>query len=531
MLKPLPIGLQTFENLIKGNYLYIDKTPYIYELIKDQGLHRYFLSRPRRFGKSLLISTLEAIFLGKKDLFKGLYIYEHTSYDWQNYPMIRLDFAGISNNQEELAESLKRNLQDIARTNNVELIDQFNMPVKDLFKILIRNMFEKHQKQVIVLIDEYDKPIIDHLGKDMELAQKNRDMLKGFYGVLKSEDAYIKFIFITGISKFSRVSIFSDLNNLDDLSMDSRCAGLLGYTQEELGSYFKEYLINLESIEKMSPKKLLIEIKNHYNGYRFSDLDFTMYNPFSILLLFSKNKFDNYWFNSGTPTFLIELLLNKEAQDNLTNLEFNKPVSPNTFNSYELDNLAILALLVQTGYLTIKEYYKEDDLYLLGYPNQEVRESFLSYFLERAGRIVLGYSRGKVVELRNNLRQSPPDFESFFMVLKSFFANVPYDIQVSQEKYYQSLFFCVFALLGYFIRTEVTTNIGRIDAVVETNENIFLFEFKLNDTKENALNQIKQKKYDEKYQGQKKTIYLIGVCFDIQLRNIKDYIIEISSLI
>ncbi|MFA5880438.1 MAG: AAA family ATPase, partial [Candidatus Margulisiibacteriota bacterium] len=441
MLKKLPIGMQTFENLIKGDCLYIDKTKYIHELVKDvligNSSARYFLSRPRRFGKSLLVSTFDAIFSGKKELFKGLWIYDNPEYDWEIYPIIKLDFGEINNKgATNLTEDLKLRLLQIAKKNELSL--NINNNISACFRLLIQDLAEKHQKQVVVLIDEYDKPIIDHLGKDIELAKENRDMLKSFYGVLKAQDANLKFIFLTGVSKFSKVSVFSDLNNLEDLTMQEKYAGLLGYTEEELRLYFKENIEIFAKKQEMQEEILLVKIKEYYNGYRFSKGEVKVYNPFSILLLLKGYSFENYWFNSGTPTFLIDLLINNNETTELAKLEL-KEVSAVTFNSYELDNLAILALLLQTGYLTIKRYNKEDDLYLLGYPNREVKESFLSYFLERTGKIILGSSRAQIVELRNCLQNIEPDFEEIFDILRIFFANVPYEIQVSKERYYQSL--------------------------------------------------------------------------------------------
>ncbi|MFA5879555.1 MAG: ATP-binding protein [Candidatus Margulisiibacteriota bacterium] len=511
MLKKLPIGIQTFSDLIEGEFLYIDKTKYIYDLIQP-GKVRYFLSRPRRFGKSLLVSTFDAIFSGKKELFKGLWIYDNPEYDWQKYPIIKLDFGEINNKgATNLTEDLKLRLLQIAKKNE-----------------LIQDLAEKHQKQVVVLIDEYDKPIIDHLGKDIELAKENRDLLKSFYGVLKAQDANLKFIFLTGVSKFSKVSVFSDLNNLNDISLDEKYSGLLGYTEEELRLYFQEHLKICVKKQETQEEILLAKIKEYYNGYRFSKGEVRVYNPFSILLFFDKNEFDNYWFNSGTPTFLIDLLLEKDNSENLQNIE-NEKVDENAFNSYELDSLAIFALLIQTGYLTIKEYHRESRLYTLGYPNREVRESFLSYFLERSAKITQGLGRTKIDKLKIILIKKDPDFEDFFIILRSFFANVPYDIQITLERYYQSLFYSIFALLGYMIETEVRTNQGRIDTVIITEANIYLFEFKLDSSKEAALAQIKEKKYYEKYQGTGKKIYLIGVNFSTTKRNVDDYVVETIS--
>ena len=372
-MKNFPIGIQTFSELIKGNYLYIDKTREIYKLFEKGGKY-YFLSRPRRFGKSLLISTLKEIFSGNREIFKGLWV--HDRIDWQKYPVLHIDFLRISYKTPEILENSISGLMDkIAATFNIELHP------RSLYKEKFSELIEKlaREKPVAVLIDEYDKPIIDKI-EDMDIASGNREVLKEFYSVLKSADEYIKFAFLTGVSKFSRVSVFSGLNNLDDITLDEKFATLLGYTQPELEHYFQPHIEKMSQTMSMTGEQLLAEIKNWYNGYSWDGKNF-LYNPLSILNLFSRQRFDNYWVSTGTPTFLVKLL--KARKTDISEFE-EKTVDNTVSESYDIDNMGIAPLLFQTGYLTIKEVktIKLRNKYTLSYPNEEVKETFLKYFLD-----------------------------------------------------------------------------------------------------------------------------------------------------
>ncbi|NQY74741.1 MAG: AAA family ATPase [Candidatus Margulisbacteria bacterium] len=376
----LPIGIQTFEKIVREDRVYVDKTELICKLINGSGA--YFLSRPRRFGKSLLISTMEAIFKGKKELFKGLWI-EKSDYNWDAYPVIRLDMSEMpSFSANQFVEDLKDRLLKIGHDYEVEV--DVTKSLSGCFIQLIESISK--EKKAVVLIDEYDKPIIDQL-KNTEVAKQNRDILKDFYGVLKSQDAHIRLIFLTGVSKFSKVSIFSGLNNLNDITMDTKYATLLGYTQEELEHYFEGWIFELGESMKMDKQTTLNEIKKWYNGYQFSKADEAVYNPFSTLLLFDKKDFLSHWFETGTPTFLIDLL--KQQQYGVPDIE-NAGIDESAFSSYEIDDLQVLPLLYQTGYLTIKSYDTESSLYKLGYPNHEVKAAFSRSLLENFSKLHKG---------------------------------------------------------------------------------------------------------------------------------------------
>ena len=512
-MKNLPIGVQSFEKLIQGQYLYIDKTKHIYNLLATSG-GIYFLSRPRRFGKSLLISTLEAIFAGKKDLFKDLWIYDQ-DYDWQEHPVIRISFGGVLyDNKQTLIDYLSKELSDIANKYNVKLSEpRFDFRFKELIQKL------SQINKVAILIDEYDKAMLDVID-NIELSKANRETLRGFYSVIKETDQHLKFVFLTGVSKFSKVSVFSGLNNLNDLTMDTRYAELLGYTQQELERYFVDRINILAEHEQLNINELLDKIKHWYNGYRFSKENTSVYNPFSTLLLFDKNDFANHWFTTGTPTFLLNIIKkNKYTALDIDSIESSTEV----FDSYDIDNLNVEPLLYQTGYLTICDYNKERDTYKLGYPNYEVKNSFLKRLVNLFSAVSTPLISSHLYKLIDSLTVN--DLDNFFETLEVFFANIPYDIQISTEKYYQSVFYLVFTLIGLIIEAEVKTNKGRIDAVIVLEDSIYIFEFKLEGSKEEALNQIKEREYYQKYQNSNKKIVLVGVEFDSEKRNIGEWLV------
>lgn len=508
ILKPLPAGFHTLRDIIQGGFLYIDKTRLIYELIETRkGV--YFLSRPRRFGKSLLVSTLEEIFLGNKELFKGLWLYD-SPYQWEKHPVIRIDFSGEPvKTAQELIQSIQRILGRIAARHGITLEEG---PYYAQWQDLIRGLAKENR--VVVLIDEYDKPLIHNLS-DIEEAKRIRDVLKGFYGVLKSLDPYWRFILLTGVSKFSRVGVFSDLNNLQDLSMDDRFAALPGITQAELEESFQPYLQRYAVHTDSTIEDILTQIRFWYNGFRFTKANITLYNPFSLVSFFEAQDFRNYWFESGTPTFLINLI--KERQYKLEEIEQRK-VGELAFSAYELENLGILALLYQTGYLTIKDYNPAQRLYELGYPNREVEDAFLTYILGSFSKIESGLNESYLWQMVEALQADR--LEEFFEVLNIFFANIPYTLQVNREKYYQTIFYLIFTLIGLRTQAEVVTNRGRIDAVVEVTSAIYLFEFKLNGKADEALSQIKNMEYYQRYQNKGKAIHLLGVNFSTRKRSV-----------
>ncbi|MCP5047926.1 MAG: ATP-binding protein [bacterium] len=513
-MKKLPIGIQSFSELIGGGYLYIDKTRDIHNLLTLAGKY-YFLSRPRRFGKSLLVSTLKEVFSGNRELFKGLWIYNKIP--WQKHPVIHLDFTQLEfQDSGTLEQSIIARLDKVAVANAIQL----DAPgYKSRFAELIEKLSQ--QGQVAVLIDEYDKPIINHIEK-LETAKANRDVLKNLFGVLKGLDEYIRFVFLTGVSKFARVSIFSDLNNLNDITVGENYATLLGYTQDELIRYFDGHIDVFSKKSGMSRQHLLEQLKLWYNGYSWDGKNF-LYNPFSILNLFDKNQFSNYWFATGTPTFLVNHI--RSRNKNIAELE-NVKVSNSIFESYDIDNLEVVSLLFQTGYLTIKEVtiVGVKPFYTLSYPNLEVKESLLQHFLSSYTTQGSAVLEDEIQALASYIEAN--DLDEFFTGLESLFAGIPSHIFIKdQEAYYHTVIYLVLKLLAVTIDAEVHTNRGRIDAVIETASTIYVMEFKLSGAQD-ALNQIKEKKYYEKYLGQGKEIILIGTGFDQETKNIGQYLIE-----
>ena len=513
-MKFLPLGIQTFEKLIKGNYLYVDKTKDIYHLLKDGGTY-YFLSRPRRFGKSLLISTLKALFSGQQELFKDLWIYDQIQ--WKSYPIIHIDFTDIVYSEGTLffKETIVKSLKENALKYHVKITEK---NYKLAFKQLITQL-AKHEK-VVILIDEYDKPIIDFIGNPIAL--ENRDILKNFYETMKSCDPYIHFVFLTGVSKFSKVSVFSGLNNLTDLTLHKQFASMTGYTQDELSHYFQPYLEAMVQELNTDTTTLITKIKEWYNGYSWDGKTF-LYNPYSILSLFSQKQFNNYWFATGTPTFLIKLI--QEHDFNIQQFEHCE-AKAKIFESYDVDHMNLIALFFQTGYLTIKHIeeidFTERD-YILSYPNLEVKESLLNHILSDFSQIQ--QDTGMIIsKLGRSLVKN--DLDGFFQLMTGLFAGIPSDIFIKdKEAYYHTIIYLILTLMGVRVSAEVHTNKGRIDAVIQTLNHIYIFEFKLG-TAEKALEQIEDKKYYEKYQPLAKDITLIGVGFSIEEKNIHNYLVK-----
>ncbi|MCP5501993.1 MAG: ATP-binding protein [Leptospiraceae bacterium] len=507
-MQPLSIGVQTFRKMIEGNFLYVDKTRNIYELVKHSA-GAYFLSRPRRFGKSLLISTLEEIFLGNKELFRGLWIYE-AEFPWKKHPVLRFDFSKQkAKTPETMIEFIENELNDIAKKFSLKLEKK---QYYEKFQELITRLASK--EKVVILIDEYDKAIIDHID-NTPLAVEMREVMKGFFTVLKGNDEHIRFLFLTGVSKFSRAGVFSNLNHLNDITLDNAYSSLLGITRSELEYFFSIYLQDFSKCENTSLEKLLEKIQYWYNGYRFSRKGEKVYNPFSTLLLLNKKEFQHHWFETGTPEFLIKLILQKDYDI----IKIPIQVSELSFSSYEVDDLSLTPLLVQTGYLTIKDYDEERMLYTLDYPNFEVKNAFLAYIVKKLHR--KEFSESILYSIIDALNED--NLDECISLLREIFFSINYDIQIPLEKYYQTIFYLIFTLLGFRIQTEVKTNRGRIDAVIES-KSIYIFEFKLNGTKEEAILQIRNNKYYEKYLNKGKDIFLIGAEF--KDRNIGEYLLE-----
>jgi hypothetical protein len=507
-MKKLPIGIQTFSKIIKDNCVYVDKTRHIAELI--QSGEYFFLSRPRRFGKSLLISTLSEIFSGNQALFQGLYIYDKI--DWQAHPIIHIDFSAIDFSSEIV---LREGLGDLLDDINADYqLGVKKRGFKAYFKKIIKALSAKKGK-VVVLIDEYDKPIVDHLD-DIKKATKNRELLREFFGVLKSSDAFLRFVFLTGVSKFSRVSVFSELNNLRDITFSKQFATMLGYTQEELESYFGEYIQSLCFELGLKKASVGAMIKTWYDGYSWNVKD-KMYNPFSILNLFAEQQFDNYWFASGTPTFLMKLI--KKTALDVTVLE-NQKVSKIIFDSYNIETLDVFALLFQTGYLTITQIDKKARTlqYVLNYPNFEVKEAFITYLFESFTQNELGKIQPAAENLRTYLEEE--NLDGFMNLIRALFAKIPYPLHIEQEAYYHSLFYMILVLMGVEIDLEVLTDKGRIDGVLALSDKIYLIEFKhgkagtkIDSLAKKAVKQIKDKKYGERFLNDERPRVYLGVGF------------------
>ena len=503
-MKNLTSSVYNFEKLRQDGYFYVDKTEYIWKLINPPG-ESYFLSRPRRFGKSLTVSTLKAVFEGKKELFRGLALYDKP-YDWKVHPVIHLSFGDynvVADAVKELAGYMTAKIQKIAEEQGVQLTS--NTPGL-CFGELIDELSKKGN--VVILVDEYDKPILDNI-TNPDIAQIQRT-LKGFYSVLKDRNDRERLLFVTGLSKFSHVSLFSDLNNLTDITMDARFATMFGYTQEELETHFADRIAALAGERDIETFKA--KIKDWYNGYRFHQNAKTVYNPVSLAKFFEYGgEFNNHWFSTGTPSFLLELI--KKQHFNLEEI-LEKPMSNFAFSAYEIDKLDPLTLLLQTGYLTIDSAVERygDTLYKLHFPNLEVKGSFETYLTGDCSGLHATKVKNTIYQLADNVTAG--DVDGFMETMKIFFANVGYDVHLKNENNYQLLFFSIFMLLGISITAESRTNNGRIDAVATNEDFVFVFEFKLNKTDEIALQQIKERDYFRRYMNSGKTIKIIGVNFD-----------------
>ncbi|MFN0204397.1 MAG: AAA family ATPase [Bacteroidia bacterium] len=490
-----PIGIQTFEKLIKGGYVYVDKTESIYRLI-DRGAI-YFLSRPRRFGKSLLLSTLAAIFEGKRHLFKGLFIEDKI--EWQAYPVVHISLNGISNKETDLMIALYEIVNENAKKYNITLE---NTSLNGRFKELLLQLSQ--QGEVVLLIDEYDKPLISFLD-DLATFEKNRGILKEFYGVIKDADNYLKFVFITGVSRFSKVSIFSDLNNLRDISMQKDFCDICGYSEQDIHHYFTERIAEIAQEMEISTEELFLKVKQKYNGYNFYG-KILMYNPWSVLNFLEARELNNYWFTSGTPTFLT-----KFAERMQTTTE-DVVVSKMELEDLNFQSSDMISLLYQTGYLTINEEIGNDAL-RLRHPNREVAESFRLYLLNKFTEVRQGNIQMTIIALREAMKSK--NETGLKDALNPIFANIPYFIyDKDNEKYYHSVMHLIFMLLHYNIQSEVVTNVGRIDSVVEAWNEIWIFEFKINSTAQTAYNQIINNDYAGQYEHHNKAIYGVGVNFD-----------------
>ncbi len=515
-----PIGIQTFSKLRAEQYVYVDKTELIHKLVTEGNY--YFLSRPRRFGKSLLVSTLKSLFLGEKQHFAGLWIANRR--DWgQTRPVIHLQFSSLNYQQLGLEAALIKELRAIAVTFGVVLEET---TAKDLFRELITGVAGQSNPNypgVAILIDEYDKPIIDYL-EDTEQAEVNRVLLKNFYSVIKDADPYIGFFFLTGVSRFPKVSIFSDLNNLDDISMRADFSTLTGITHQELTQYFAVEIETISQTKAVTPDDLIEKIRFWYNGYSWNNGLNRVYNPFSLLRFFAGGgDFRNFWFETGTPTFLVNQLKNQH-------LFAPSPVKADDtmLSSFDSANLNPITLLFQTGYLTIADYQESRLLYTLTYPNEEVRVSLTQSLLNAYRADQQGQSLPLVVQLEDALTTN--DIASVVAVMNALFAALPYDLwQYQNEKFYHAILHLSFTLLGTFIQSEIHTARGRCDALVQTAQFVYAFEFKLDKTADEALAQIYDRGYLDAYGPGGKTRVAVGINFSSRQKAVEGYRVEVLS--
>lgn len=515
MARKLPIGIQSFEDLRKRDYLYIDKTCLIYQIATSG--KTYFLSRPRRFGKSLLISTIEAYFLGKKELFKGLAI-ESLETEWKEYPVFHLDLnARNYNSVAALFGILNQHLEKWEAIYGNEKSDR---SPEERFAYILEKIHIETNRQVVVLIDEYDKPLLQTIG-DKELQEQYKGILKAFYGVLKSADAHLRFVFLTGVTKFGQVSVFSDLNQLKDISMDARYATICGITDKELRRDFQPELEKLAESEGMSYEGVCEKMKCMYDGYHFRHNMEGLYNPFSVLNALDSVEFGSYWFSTGTPTFLVELLKNTDYD--LRNLE-GLELPANLFADYKADADNPIPVIYQSGYLTIKGYNKEFQSYTLGFPNEEVKYGFLNYLVPYYTGVSSNENLFNIRLFVDELRSG--DVDAFLIRLRAFFSGIPYELNDKTERHYQAIFYLVFRLLGQYIEVEERSTKGRADAIVKTRKYIYVFEFKLDGNVDDALKQIDEKGYLIPYTTDSRKLIKVGVSFDSKERNIGKWKIE-----
>ena len=535
----LPIGGQDFSDLRRNGFIYVDKTHFVADLVSASKY--YFLSRPRRFGKSLFLSTLKAYFEGKKECFEGLFLEKWEEAQaaqegreaWQQYPVLYLDLnAKNYESRENLENVLDRHL---SIWENKYGVKEKRVDLEDRFQSLLRYIYETTHQQVIVLVDEYDKPLLLTLEEGLEdLNNEYRRILKGFFAVLKSGDPYLRFVFLTGVSRFSKISLFSDLNHLNDISLNRDYSSVCGITDEELKSNFQPEIKALSESEQLTYEETLEKLKQTYDGYLFIDGGEHVYNPFSLLNVFSDRMFFDYWFQSGTPTFLVQYL--KKAHFYLPDLENNVEIDLSSLNNFKVDVGSPIPILYQAGYLTLKSYNRRSGLYSLGYPNNEVKYGLIRNLLPSYSNLDETKVQRFVWQFYEKVCSG--DVASFMQVISDLLANIPYSSASKddvrwREQNYQIAVALIFQFMGMYTQTEVYSAKGRADCVVYTEHIIYIFEFKLwsAGTAEEALTQIQAQEYYKPLRLQGKKLVLIGTSFDEEKRNIKEWkSLEIHAL-
>lgn len=519
LLRKLPVGIQTFEKLREEGCLYVDKTAWVWEMASTST--PYFLSRPRRFGKSLLLSTFESYFLGRKDLFKGLAI-EQLETEWNEHTVLHLDLnAEKYDAPERLGIILKRHLNLWEETWGRDAEEE---SYSDRFAGIIRRAYEKTGRGVVVLVDEYDKPLLQAL-LDEELSDAYRKTLKAFYGVLKSSDRYLRFVFLTGVTKFAQVSVFSDLNQLQDISMWPDYAEVCGITKKELLEVFTPELEELSKYNGLTFEETVDKMTASYDGYHFNEFSEGMFNPFSVLNTLKSGKFAYYWFATGTPTYLVNLL--KESDYDLRLLIDGVQVDSESFSEYRAEANNPLPMIYQSGYLTIKDYDETFGLYTLGFPNDEVRYGFLKFLSPYYTTVSSNETVFHISHFVKELQAG--DVPAFMERLKAFFAGIPYELNDQTERHYQVIFYLVFRMMGQFIDAEVRSAKGRADAVVKTKDRIYVFEFKLDGSAQDAIRQIEEKGYMKPYAIDPREKVKVGVDFSKEERNVNDFVVLVDS--
>ena len=512
--KIYPIGIQNFEKIRNDGYLYIDKTALMYQMVKTGSY--YFLSRPRRFGKSLLISTLEAYFQGKKELFTGLAV-ERLEKDWIKYPILHLDLnIEKYDTPESLDNILEKSLTAWEKLYGAE-------PSERSFSLRFAGIIERACKQagqrVVILVDEYDKPMLQAISNE-KLQKQFRDTLKPFYGALKTMDGYIKFAFLTGVTKFGKVSVFSDLNNLDDISMRKDYVEICGVSDQELHENLDIELHEFAETQGLSYDKLCTKLKEYYDGYHFTHNSIGIYNPFSLLNAFKYKEFGSYWFETGTPTYLVKLL--KKHHYDLERMA-HEETDAQVLNSIDSESTNPIPVIYQSGYLTIKGYDERFGIYRLGFPNREVEEGFIRFLLPFYANVNKVESPFEVQKFVREVETG--DYDSFFHRLQSFFADTTYEVIREQELHYENVLFIVFKQVGFYTKVEYHTNDGRIDLVLQTEKFIYIMEFKLNGTAEEALQQINDKRYALPFEADGRKLFKIGINFSEKTRNIEKWVV------
>jgi len=517
-LKKLPLGLADFREIRQGNYVYVDKTQLIYQLVT--GDKYYFLSRPRRFGKSLLVSTLDELFSGNKKLFENLWI-SQSDYSWPQYPVIKIDFSGMDySSGDRLEKSLLQCLQSIAKHYDIKLAQTES--AKDFFSALIDELATKNK--IVLLIDEYDKPIIDNI-YDAKKAGEQRTILQNFYATIKAKDAKLRFALFTGVTKFARASIFSGLNNLRDITLSEQFSTLLGYTADEIKVYFDDHIHALAKKLDISVQSAYEQFAEYYDSYCFSIDERRMYNPFSVLNSLTDQRFGYYWFATGTPAFLLHVIRN-QAHD-LSEIE--EPILDEIhLDKVDIERVPLTALLFQTGYLTIKKFDQKTHKFTLNFPNKEVRNAFISnladIFIDLAPEQTIEYAHDIAYALKDN------NLKSVQNLLQDLFNKMPYTTHIKNERDVHFVLYCIFKLIGIEVDSEVATSIGRADLVISLPKLVYIIELKFNKTAQEALAQIQDKKYYEKYVNSSKQIFLLGINFDEPIKSISLESQEIYNL-